>query len=109
MEFDLQSLLARERGQGTSQLAEHVNPRFATVLRTIGFDREYVRAEGAHLWDAKGNRYLDFLAGYAVCNLGRNHPTVVRALQDALALELPSMVQFEVPTLAAALARELKL
>ncbi|MFM7808283.1 MAG: aspartate aminotransferase family protein [Planctomycetota bacterium] len=108
MEFDLQALLDRERGQGTSQLAEHVNPRFATVLRTIGFDREYVRAEGAHLWDAKGHRYLDFLAGYAVCNLGRNHPTVTRALQDALALDLPSMVQFEVPTLAAALARELK-
>ncbi len=105
--FDLRTLLLAERGRAMAHLAAHINPVYASVLRTIGCDHEYARAQGAHLWDAQGNRYLDCLSGYAVCNLGRNHPTVNKALADALALELPSMVQFEPPLLAGVLAREL--
>jgi ornithine--oxo-acid transaminase len=26
------------------------------------------RGEGIYVWDAEGNRYLDFLAGYSACN-----------------------------------------
>lgn len=36
--------------------------------------------EGAWLWDCNGQRYLDALAGIAVCNLGHAHPAVHRAL-----------------------------
>jgi acetylornithine/succinyldiaminopimelate/putrescine aminotransferase len=106
--FDLRTLLERHAGRGHELHAEHVNPRFATVLRTIGYDRDYVRAEGPHLFDREGNRYLDFLGGYAVCNFGRNHPTIRRALEDALSLDLASMVQFEAPVLSGLLAAELK-
>jgi ornithine--oxo-acid transaminase len=106
--FDLAQLIEDYSCSGMNLHAEHVNPRFASVLRTIGYDKTYVRAAGAHLWDAQGNRYLDMLGGYAVCNFGRNHPTIRKALADYLTLELPTMVQFEAPLLSGLLAAELK-
>lgn len=42
---------------------------------------EFVRGEGARLWDADGNEYLDFLAGISVLNVGHCHPRVVDAVQ----------------------------
>lgn len=42
----------------------------------------FVRGEGCYLWDDQGNRYLDFLAGIAVCQLGHCHPAVVQALTE---------------------------
>lgn len=42
----------------------------------------YVRGEGCYLWDEDGKKYLDFLAGIAVCQLGHCHPAVVKALID---------------------------
>ncbi len=41
---------------------------------------EFVRGEGARLWDAEGNEYLDLLAGIAVCSVGHCHPAVVAAV-----------------------------
>lgn len=40
----------------------------------------FERGEGAWLWDTSGRRYLDALAGIAVCGLGHAHPAVTRAL-----------------------------
>ncbi|WP_018232267.1 acetylornithine transaminase [Thioalkalivibrio thiocyanodenitrificans] len=42
----------------------------------------FERGEGAWLWDTEGRRYLDALAGIAVCGLGHAHPAVTRALCD---------------------------
>lgn len=105
--FDVARLIERRRGENHELHSEHVNPAFAKVLRTIGFDRTYVRAQGAHLWDDAGNRYLDFIGGYAVTNVGRNHPVVRKALRDLLALDHPSMLQFDAPLLSGVLAEEL--
>lgn len=38
------------------------------------------RGDGAYVWDEKGNRYLDFVSGLAVNNLGHCHPAVVKAI-----------------------------
>jgi acetylornithine/N-succinyldiaminopimelate aminotransferase len=46
------------------------------------FPVEFVRGEGATLWDADGNAYLDFLAGISVCNAGHCHPAVVAAIRE---------------------------
>ncbi len=43
---------------------------------------EFVRGEGARLWDAEGNEYLDFLCGISVTNLGHCHPRVVAAIRE---------------------------
>ena len=40
--------------------------------------------EGAWLWDERGNRWLDFTSGLAVCNLGHCHPRVTAAVQKQL-------------------------
>ena len=45
------------------------------------FPVEFARGEGATLWDAEGNAYLDFLAGISVCNTGHCHPRVVAAVE----------------------------
>ncbi len=42
----------------------------------------FARGEGAWLWDTQGRRYLDALAGIAVCNLGHAHPRLNRVLCD---------------------------
>lgn len=44
-----------------------------------------VRGEGARLWDADGQEYLDFVGGIAVNSLGHCHPNVVRAVQEQVA------------------------
>jgi 4-aminobutyrate aminotransferase len=38
---------------------------------------------GVEVWDVDGNRFLDFMAGIAVCSTGHSHPTVVQAIKDA--------------------------
>jgi acetylornithine/N-succinyldiaminopimelate aminotransferase len=42
----------------------------------------FVRGEGATLYDADGDAYLDFLAGISVCNAGHCHPRVVEAVRE---------------------------
>lgn len=44
------------------------------------------RAEGGYLWDKEGRRYLDFVGGIGVINVGHNHPRVVAAVQEQLGL-----------------------
>jgi acetylornithine aminotransferase len=43
-----------------------------------------VRGEGAHVWDADGNRYLDLYTGIAVNALGHAHPAVVQAVTEQI-------------------------
>jgi acetylornithine/N-succinyldiaminopimelate aminotransferase len=43
---------------------------------------EFVRGEGARLWDVEGNEYLDFLCGISVTSLGHCHPRIVDAVRE---------------------------
>ena len=86
--------------------AQYVNHRFARVLELIGFKQVFTRAQGAWLWDQAGAKYLDFLGGYSVFNVGRNHPLVKRALIDWLEQDGASLVQMECGPLAARLAEQ---
>jgi len=43
---------------------------------------EFVRGEGALLWDVDGKEYLDFLGGISVCSVGHCHPDVVEAVRE---------------------------
>jgi len=42
----------------------------------------FTHGEGAWLFDANGNRYLDALGGIAVCALGHAHPAITQAICD---------------------------
>ncbi len=44
-----------------------------------------VRGEGSYIWDAEGNRYLDFFPGWGCDLLGHCPPRVVRAVQEQAA------------------------
>jgi predicted acetylornithine/succinylornithine family transaminase len=43
---------------------------------------EFVRGEGARLWDADGREYLDFFSGLSVHNAGNCHPRIVEAIAE---------------------------
>ena len=107
MGFDLPGLLAGRRGQGYELHARYLNPQLPRMLHAIGFDKVYERAEGAYLYDRDGNRYADFLAGFGVFGVGRNHPVVRGALHSMLDAELADMVQFDCSLLPGLLAEQL--
>jgi len=107
MSFDLKSLVAARMGENYELHSRHLNPKLVEVLRITGFDRVYVHAEGAYLYDAAGNAYLDFLSGYSVFNMGRNHPVIKQAIRDVLDLDLPNMVQLDCSLLSGLLAEAL--
>ncbi len=107
MGFDLHALLAEREGENFKLYGEHINPQLVRVLRSIGFDRPYVRAEGAYLFDRDGKRYLDFLAGFGVYGLGRSHPVLKRALHEAIDADLPNLIQLDAALLPGLLAEAL--
>jgi acetylornithine aminotransferase len=57
----------------------------------------FARGEGAWLWDTKGNKYLDALAGIAVNGLGHAHPVLTRAIAEQAAKLIHTSNLFEVP------------
>ncbi len=55
-------------------------------FRSVGGHPYFVaRGEGAYVWDADGNRLLDFVQSYGASILGHAHPAVVRAVGEAAA------------------------
>ncbi|CAG0969410.1 acetylornithine/N-succinyldiaminopimelate aminotransferase [Geobacteraceae bacterium] len=68
------------------------------IMKTYGrYPLVPVRGEGCVLWDADGKRYLDFLAGVAVNNLGHCHPKVVAALQKQAAEMIHCSNYYHIP------------
>jgi glutamate-1-semialdehyde 2,1-aminomutase len=56
------------------------------AFRAVGGEPPFlVRAEGAYLWDADGNRYLDYFGSWGPMILGHAYPPVVAAIQKAAA------------------------
>ena len=77
------------------------------VLEVIGFNRNYASARGTRLIDKNGREVLDFLAGFGVFSIGRNHSLVAQVLRDMMETGPPSMVQMDVGTVSGLLAEAL--
>ncbi|MGH3053731.1 MAG: aminotransferase class III-fold pyridoxal phosphate-dependent enzyme, partial [Gaiellaceae bacterium] len=103
----LRELLESRRGEDLDLWARTINPQFVRVLRTIGFDRTWARAEGAYLYDTDGTRYLDLLGGFGMYGVGRNNPRIRAALVEELELETPGMLALGTTLLPGLLAEEL--
>ena len=99
--------LSQQQGRQYELHDKHVNPAFVKMLRTIGFDKGYVRGEGAYLWDAQGNKYLDLLTGWGVFALGRNHPKVKAVMKQILDQDLPNLVRMDCSLLSGLVAETL--
>src|SRR2546428_9820534 len=104
MGFDLKEIIASRLGENYQLHVRHLIRSLVAAQRVIVFDKVYARAEGAYLYDMDTQPYLDFLSGYSVFNIGRNHPVVKKAIRDVLDLDLPNMVQMDCSLLSGLLA-----
>jgi glutamate-1-semialdehyde 2,1-aminomutase len=63
----------------------------------------FERASGAHLWDAEGRRYIDYLGSWGPMVVGHTHPAVVEAVQEAasraLSFGAPTQAEIELAEL----------
>lgn len=107
MHTDFFAWLDQHAGRQYDLHNQHLNPSFVKMLRTIGFDKGYVRGEGCHLWDAEGNKYLDLLTGWGVFALGRNHPKVKAILQQLMSRDMPNLVRMDCSLLSGLAAEKL--
>jgi ornithine--oxo-acid transaminase len=87
--------------------ARHLDPSLVDVLRILGFDKDYVSAQGSYLYDAEGRPHLDFHTGEGFASLGHNHPGVREVLEATLAANLADGVQIHYSVLAGMLAEAL--
>lgn len=66
--------------------AEIDSRRKAALARGVGVltDHYAVKAQNSEIWDADGNRLIDFASGIAVLNTGHRHPKVMEAVKAQL-------------------------
>lgn len=103
----VRDILAGRSGEEMALNDAHLNPQVGRIVRTLGFDRRWVRGEGAHLIDADGVRYLDLLSGYGVFAIGRNHPEAIAAVRDTMEAHTANLPQLGVTLLSGVLAEQL--
>lgn len=84
-----------------------LNPTQAKLLKTFGIGKDYIRGEGNYLYDAEGNKYLDFIAQFGAIPFGYNPEFVWQALDRVRANHIPSLVQPSLPGEALRLANKL--
>ncbi len=104
---DLGDLIAARADEAMELNQRYLNRQLGRVVKTLGFDRQWVHGRGEFLIDAAGEEYLDLYAGYGVFSLGRNHPVVRDQLMSVMAAEPANLPQIGVTTLAGVLAEEL--
>src|SRR5499433_3183519 len=100
MHTDFLTWLDQQQGRQYELHGQHVNPAFVKMLRTIGFDKGYLRGEGPYLWDAEGNKYLDLLTGWGVFALGRNHPKIKAILTQLINPDMPTLIRMDCSVLS---------
>ena len=103
----VREILAERAGEEMTLNDSHLNPMLGRIVRTLGFDKQWVSGEGAHLIDAEGERYLDLLGGYGVFAIGRNHPEAIAALSDTMVAHTANLPQLGVTLLSGVLAEQL--
>ncbi|MDI6709199.1 MAG: aspartate aminotransferase family protein [Bacillota bacterium] len=101
----LEQALQMDRAEVVETWKTYLSTPVAATQAMLKFDRQYVRAAGASLWDAEGNEYLDFVGGYGAVNLGHNHPRLLEAIRRVE--QYPKIMQTAVQHLPAVLAANL--
>ena len=94
-----------ERAQSLHQ--KYINPVLIKLSDDSNLVKTFVHGDGVYLYDASGERYLDFVAGYGSVNHGHNHPKIVSAVQNALLNQAPGFIPSSVNPYTSKLAEEL--
>jgi glutamate-1-semialdehyde 2,1-aminomutase len=84
------------------------------AFRAVGGTPPFLeRASGAHLWDAEGRRYIDYLGSWGPMVVGHTHPVVVQAVQQAasraLSFGAPTEAEIELAELLCRLVPSLEM
>lgn len=71
------------------------------AFRSVGGTPRFIqRAQGAHIWDADGTRYIDYVGSWGPAILGHAHPEVIEAVQKAavngLSFGAPTEAEIEI-------------
>jgi len=90
-----------------NQLRAYESRNVTFVERDGSWPIVWERANGVHVWDAEGKKYLDLTAAFGVAAAGHANPRVVRAGQKQMAKLLHAMGDVHPHALKAQLAREL--
>lgn len=107
MSFDMKEIIQTHVNSSDHLAKKHIHPRLGKMLQLGGQNTVFTRAEGAHLLTATGERYLDLLAGGGVHFIGRNHPTVMKAIRDVTELDVPNLCVVNSSILGGLLAEKL--
>lgn len=107
MDIDIPALVAARESERYALHGRYLNEQMVRVLKTIGYDVGFTRAQGPYLYDRNGAEYLDLLSGFGVFALGRNHPAIRTALAQVLDADLPNLVQMDLSVLSGILAEKL--
>ncbi|AZR73907.1 putrescine aminotransferase [Anoxybacter fermentans] len=84
---------------------EYLNPGLGFLKGLLGFDRNFVRAEGVKVWDDNGEEYLDFLGAYGALNFGHNPPRILEMVKEVMGR--PNLLQASVNPLECIAAHNL--
>lgn len=77
----------RTENSKKTSFADLVNRRHKLLAPVFAEDwpnLPVVRAEGLYLYGLNGKRYMDFMAGFGVVNVGHNHPRIVAAAREQM-------------------------
>src|ERR1051326_9301943 len=92
-----------ERSEKLYQRGVRITPRgtHSDARARVPYPRYFVRAEGAWVTDADGNRFLDCIMGNGAVILGHAHPHVCRAVRQQIDVGLGAGLEGELRVVAA--------
>jgi glutamate-1-semialdehyde 2,1-aminomutase len=84
------------------------------AFRSVGREPIFLtRGEGAYVWDADGNKYIDYVGSWGPFILGHSHPKVVEAIREqakiATSFGAPTELEIELAELVKALVPSIEL
>ena len=74
----------RSRAQYEAACAAMPGGNTRSAIYAEPFPLTMVKGQGAHLWDADGHEYADFLSEFTAGLYGHSHPVIRKAIDDAL-------------------------
>jgi acetylornithine/N-succinyldiaminopimelate aminotransferase len=82
----------QQLSDNTGKWQEMENKYFMRTFKRVPIIIE--RGKGVYVWDDKGNKYLDMVAGWAVNSIGHSHPVMLKALNEQAAKLIQVSNQF---------------
>ncbi|HEY4180982.1 MAG TPA: glutamate-1-semialdehyde 2,1-aminomutase [Kofleriaceae bacterium] len=78
-----------ERSQAIFERAKQIIPGGVNspvrACRSVGTDPAFIaQGDGAYVWDADGNKYIDLIGSWGPLILGHSHPAILDAIKDAM-------------------------